>query len=93
VQIPRDQVVSLIRDRLGDREAQLATRRLPDQVDHEQDAELLRKYHITVPDLLQRFGGSVDQRSTRKAVGDSDQTESTDRWRYSLMNWGHDPLK
>jgi uncharacterized protein (DUF2267 family) len=57
VKISREQVLSLIRDRFGDQEAQRAADELPDQIDHEQHAELLRKYHLAPKDFLQRFGG------------------------------------
>jgi hypothetical protein len=62
MRIPKEQMLSLIRDRFGDREARQAAVALPDQIDHEQHADLLRKYHIAPPDLLQRFGGSVGKR-------------------------------
>jgi hypothetical protein len=57
MQISREEMLSLIRDRFGDREAQHAADDLPDQIDHEQHADLLRKYHLTPKDFLQRFGG------------------------------------
>ena len=59
MQIPKDQVLTLIRDRAGDEHAQQATKELPDQVDHEQHADLLKKYNIDPQDLLQRFGGGL----------------------------------
>jgi hypothetical protein len=59
MQIPKDQILSLIRDQAGDTQAQQATNELPDQVDHEQHADLLRKFNIDPQDLLQRFGGGL----------------------------------
>lgn len=59
MQIPKDQILSLIRDRGGDNQAQKAQDELPDQVDHEQHADLLKKYNIDPQDLLQQFGGGL----------------------------------
>jgi hypothetical protein len=57
-----------------------------------------------IVEILQKKKGErtdSDQEHMRKVVGyvhrhlaqrpDGDVTET--RWRYSLMNWGHDPLK
>lgn len=59
MQIPKDQILSLIRDHAGDQQAQQASNELPDQVDPEQHADLLKKYNIDPQDLLQRFGGGL----------------------------------
>lgn len=59
MQIPKDQILSLIRDRGGDQQAQQAQNELPDQVDHEQHADLLKKYNIDPQELLQHFGGGL----------------------------------
>ena len=29
----------------------------------------------------------------RRHLGQRPENEVTSRWRYSLMNWGHDPIK
>ncbi len=40
-------------------------------------------------DHMQRVISYVRRHSAQKPAGDVKDT----RWRYSLMNWGHDPLK
>ena len=57
MQIPKDQIGSLIESRMGGQSAQQAAQELPDQVDHEQHAGLLQKYDIDPQELLQKFGG------------------------------------
>ena len=57
MQIPKDQIISLIESRMGGQHAQQASQELPDQVDHEQHADLLQKYNINPQELLQKFGG------------------------------------
>lgn len=50
-----------------------------------------RKADYTEDDLAQmkRVVSYVHRHSAQKPSGDIEDT----RWRYSLMNWGHDPLK
>lgn len=57
MQISREQVLLLIRDRFGDHEARRAANELPDEIDHQQHADLLRKYHLAPKDFLQHLGG------------------------------------
>ena len=57
MQIPKDQIISLIESRMGGQQAQQASQELPDQVDHEQHANLLQKYNINPQELIQKFGG------------------------------------
>ena len=57
MQIPKEQIISLIESRVGGQQAQQASQELPDQVDHEQHAGLLQKYNIDPQELLQKFGG------------------------------------
>ncbi len=57
MQIPKDQIVSLIESRMGSQQAQQASQEMPDQVDHEQHADLLAKYHVDPQELMQKFGG------------------------------------
>ena len=59
MQIPKDQIISLIESRMGGEQAQQASQELPDQVDHEQHADLLQKYNIDPQELLQKFGGGL----------------------------------
>lgn len=56
-------------------------------------AELLHKksdsYTDADLDQMQRVVSYVHRHSAQRPDGDIQDT----RWRYSLMNWGHDPLK
>jgi uncharacterized protein (DUF2267 family) len=52
MQIPKDKVLELIRDRVGGDKADQAANELPDQVDPEQHADLLKKFGINPQDLL-----------------------------------------
>ena len=57
MQIPKEQILELLRSRGDDDKAKQADGELPDQVDTDQHAGLLEKYGIDVQDLLSRFGG------------------------------------
>ena len=59
MQIPKQQIISLIESRLGGQQAQQANQELPDQVDHEQHADLLQKFNIDPQELLTKFGGGL----------------------------------
>ncbi len=53
--------------------------------------ELLQKNGYSEDDLahMKKVISYVHRHSAQKPSGDVEDT----RWRYSLMNWGHDPLK
>ncbi|MBW4558554.1 MAG: DUF3140 domain-containing protein [Trichormus sp. ATA11-4-KO1] len=53
--------------------------------------ELLHKHDYTDDDLshMKKVNSYVHRHSAQQPTGDIEHT----RWRYSLMNWGHDPLK
>lgn len=57
MEIPKDQVLDLIRERGGGDQATQAEQELPDQVDTERDAGLLEKFGVNPQDLLGKFGG------------------------------------
>jgi predicted PhzF superfamily epimerase YddE/YHI9 len=59
MQIPKDQIISLIESRLGGDQAQQASQQLPDQVDHEQHADLLKQFNIDPHELVQKFSGGL----------------------------------
>jgi hypothetical protein len=59
MQIPKDQIISLIESRLGGDQAQQASQQLPDQVDHEQHADVLKRYNIDPRELVQKFSGGL----------------------------------
>jgi hypothetical protein len=52
VEIPKDMILNLIRERLGGDKAQEADQQLPDQVDPEQHSDLLSKFGINPQELL-----------------------------------------
>jgi flagellar motor switch protein FliG len=59
MQIPKDQIISLIESRLGGDQAKQASQQLPDRVDHEQHADLLKQFNIDPKELVQKFGGGL----------------------------------
>jgi hypothetical protein len=59
MQIPKDQILEMIRSRGDHDQAQQAEGELPDQVDTEQHGGMLEKYGIDVQSLMSRFGGSI----------------------------------
>ncbi|HEX8121082.1 MAG TPA: hypothetical protein VF549_07440 [Solirubrobacteraceae bacterium] len=52
MEIPKDKIIELIRERVGGDRAQEADRELPDQVDPEKHAGLLEKFGLDPKDLL-----------------------------------------
>jgi hypothetical protein len=59
MQIPKDQILDLLRSRGEDGKAQQADGELPDQVDTEQHADLLQKLGIDPGDLVGGIGGKL----------------------------------
>jgi hypothetical protein len=59
MQIPKDKILQLIRERAGDDKADQAAGELPDQVDPEQHADLLSKFGIDPQELLSGGLGDV----------------------------------
>jgi hypothetical protein len=56
MQIDKDQIISLLRQRGDDAKADQAQQELPGQVDTEKDSGLLSKLGIDPPDLLGGLG-------------------------------------
>jgi hypothetical protein len=52
MEIPKEAILNLIRERLGGDKAQEADQELPDQVDPEQHSDLLSKFGINPQELL-----------------------------------------
>jgi hypothetical protein len=52
MEIPKDKIIDLIRDRAGGDKAGQADRELPDQVDPEQHGDLLAKFGVDPKELL-----------------------------------------
>jgi hypothetical protein len=59
MEIPKDQILQLLRDRGDHEKAQQADQQLPDQVDTEQHSDLLGKIGINPSDLLGGVGGKL----------------------------------
>jgi hypothetical protein len=57
MEIPKAMIVERIRSRSGAEKANQADNELPDKVDSENDAELLRKYDLDPDELRDRFRG------------------------------------
>ena len=57
MQIPKDQILQLLRDRGEEDKAGQAQQELPDQVDTDQHADLLDRLGIDPQDLLTKLGG------------------------------------
>ncbi|MBA2636794.1 MAG: hypothetical protein H0U79_00985 [Solirubrobacterales bacterium] len=58
-QIPKDQILSMLRDRGDQDKAKQAEQELPDQVDTDQHAGLLQKFGLNPQDLLGGLGGGL----------------------------------
>ncbi len=60
MQIDKETVLSLLREQGKSKEAEQASRELPDQVDTDRDASLLQRFGIQPEDLIGRFTGGRD---------------------------------
>ena len=61
MEIPKDKILDLLRQRGDSEGAAQADRELPDQVDPEQHAGLLSRFGIDPKDLLGNLGGLGDK--------------------------------
>ena len=59
MEIPKDKVLELIRDRVGGEKADEASNELPDRVDPDKHADLLAKFGINPQDLLSGGLGDI----------------------------------
>jgi hypothetical protein len=59
MQIDKDQIISLLRERGDDAKADQAQQELPGQVDTDEHADLLSKLGIDPADLLGGLGGGL----------------------------------
>jgi hypothetical protein len=57
MQIDKDMILNLLRERGQSDKAEEAERELPSQVDTERDSGLLEKYGINPQDLIGKLGG------------------------------------
>ncbi len=60
MQIDKETVVGLLRERGDADQAEAASRELPDQVDTDRDAGVLQRFGIQPEELLSRFTGGRD---------------------------------
>ena len=58
MQFDKSTVVDFIRQEAGSDQAKQAEQQLPNQVDHEAHADLLKRFGVNPQDLLTRFGGA-----------------------------------
>jgi hypothetical protein len=59
MQIPKDKILELLRERGQNDQAEQADKELPDQVDPEQHGGLLEKYGVDPKDLAGKLPGGV----------------------------------
>jgi hypothetical protein len=59
MEIPKDQILELLRDRGDSDKADQAEQELPDQVDPAQHAGLLEKFGLSPQDLIGKLGGGI----------------------------------
>jgi hypothetical protein len=86
-----------LREWLGTEESESVGQKEGDEsVGHEMGRHIVdilekRKGELTAEDLgrMKKVNGYIARHSRQRPDGDVTET----RWRYSLMNWGHDPLK
>ena len=57
MQFDKETVIDLIRQQMGSEHADRAAEQLPDQVDHEQHADLLQQFGVRPEDLVKKFLG------------------------------------
>ena len=60
MQIDKQTVLDLLRERGQDDQAQQAEQELPDQVDTDRDAGLLERFGVNPSDLMSKFTGGRD---------------------------------
>ena len=61
MEIPKDKILELLRNRGEDDKAQQADQQLPDQVDPERDRGILDRLGIDPQDLMGNLGGMGDK--------------------------------
>jgi hypothetical protein len=62
MEIPKDKIVQLLRERGQDDRADQADSELPDQVDHQQHADLLSKFGIDPQELAGKLPGGLGEK-------------------------------
>lgn len=59
MEIPKEQILQLLRDRGDQEQATQADQELPDQVDTERDSGLLAKFGVDPQELIGKLGGDI----------------------------------
>lgn len=59
MEIPKDQILQLLRDRGDDQQAEQADQKLPDKVDPDRDSGLLSKFGVDPQELIGKLGGGI----------------------------------
>lgn len=59
MEIPKDQILQLLRDRGDDQQAEQADQELPDKVDPDRDSGLLSKFGVDPQELIGKLGGGI----------------------------------
>jgi hypothetical protein len=59
VEIPKEQILQMLRDRGNDDQAQQADQQLPDKLDPDQHSDLLGKIGINPAEILGGLGGKL----------------------------------
>ena len=62
MEIPKDKIIELLRERGQEDKAAQADSELPEQVDTEQHADLLSKYGIDLQDLAGKLPGGIGEK-------------------------------
>jgi hypothetical protein len=62
MEIPKDNILELLRERGEHDKADQADKELPDQVDHEQHSDLLQKYGIDPKELAGKLPGGIGEK-------------------------------
>jgi hypothetical protein len=59
MEIPKDQILDLLRQQGKDDQVGQAQQELPDQVDPEKHSDLLAKFGIDPQDVMSKLGGNI----------------------------------
>jgi hypothetical protein len=55
MQFDKQTVIDLIKEQMGSEHAEQAAQQLPDQIDHEQHADVLQQFGVNPQDLMSKF--------------------------------------
>ena len=59
MQIPKEQILQFVQERLGGDKADQVSRKLNDTVDTDKHADVLAQHGINIQDLVGKFGGGL----------------------------------